>query len=706
VKHGGRVFAKISAFLRKCLAASLGGMTPRAIVLGLLCACYLCAITYFNDFVLRQTFLLGSHLPIAVYGSLMLFLLLLHPLLGKYVKLLALRPREIAIICALTFAVCTIPSAGLGRYLYVTLMMPHQLERREPGYADSGLLEKAPKEMLADPGAERDALPGYVTGLDRPGNPMRPTDIPWAAWTQTLLFWLALIGALWLALVGLSLVIHRQWTRHEFLPYPIAQMTQSLLPATESKESPVLRDRLFYLGLFVVAGIHLVNFAELYFPDHLAKIPLTLKLAPLLKLLPQGFTPGGLITVVLNGKIYFVALGMAYFLSREVSLSLAVAPILWSVFTGLLAGYGVQVYAGHTGSLESFFLFGACVGVVASVVYFGRGFYGRVLLRAVGFKHPPGDSVEVPQYAIFGARAAVFGLLLGTLLLTCTGLDWQLAVMAVAFILVAYVTMSRVLAETGFFFLGIYYSLPALFAAIFGGQALGAQVLVILSLLGTVLTHEPRGAFMPYIVNSLRLLEYQRAPISRVAPWVLVAVVLGFCVSVPLTLYWQYRGGNLNIDEWAVNSAARRMFDEPLEITQQLQAQGTLAEAGSLTGFARFTQMQPEPGYLLCMAVGLGLVLLFYYLRLRFVGWPLHPILFVVWSGWSTAVFAMSFFLGWLIKGLIWHYGGKHTYQRLKPLMLGLVAGELIGAILPMMISTALYFINGQRPLTYIVLPS
>lgn len=681
-------------------------MTIRAIVIGLLCACYLCAITYFNDFVLRQTFLLGSHLPIAVYGSLMLFLLLLHPLLGKYVKWLALRPREIAIICTLTFAVCAIPSAGLGRYLYVTLMMPHQLERREPGYADSHLLSQAPREMLADPGASRDALPAYVTGLDRPGHPMRPADIPWAAWTATLGFWLSLIGALWLGLFGISLVMHRQWTRHEFLPYPIAQMTQSLLPVTESRESPVLRDRLFYLGLGIVATIHLVNFAELYFPDHVAKIPLTLKLSPLLKLLPDGFTPGGLINVALNGKIYFVAIGMAYFLSREVSLSLAVAPFMWSFFTGLLAGYGVQVYAGHTGSLESFFLFGSCVGVVASVLYFGRGFYGRVLLRALGRAHPAEDTVEVPFYSILGARLAFVGLVLFLAILISTGLDWQIAVLALVFVLVASITMSRVLAETGFFFLGIYYSLPALFAAIFGGQALGAQVLVILSLLGTVLTHEPRGAFMPYIVNALKLLEFQRASITRVTPWALLAVVLGFCVSVPMTLYFQYRGGNLNIDEWAVNSAARRMFDEPLEITQQLQAKGALETAGSATGWARFGQLQPEPGYLVCMAAGLGFVLLFYYLRLRFVKWPLHPILFVVWSGWSTAVFAMSFFLGWLIKGLIWHYGGKHTYQRLKPLMLGLVAGELIGAILPMMISTALYFINGQRPLTYIVLPS
>lgn len=680
-------------------------MTPRAIAIGLICAGYLCAITYFNDFVLRQTFLLGSHLPIAVYGSLMLFLLLLHPLLGKYVKPLALRPREIAIICTLTFAVCAIPSAGLGRYLYVTLMMPHQLERREPGYADSRLLEKVPPEMLADPTAARDALPAYVTGLDRPGNPMKPSDIPWAAWTETLAFWLALIGALWLGLTGISLVLHRQWTRHEFLPYPIAQMTQSLLPVSESKESPVLRDKLFYLGLFIVAGIHLVNFAELYFPDHLARIPLSLKLTPLLKLLPDGFTPGGLISVALNGKIYFVAIGMAYFLSREVSLSLAVAPIMWSFFTGALAGYGVQVYAGHTGSLENFFLFGACVGVVASVIYFGRGFYARVALRALGFGFKPGEP-EVPFYAVMGARLGALGLLLFTGVLISTGLDWQLALLATGFLLCAYITMSRVLAETGFFFLGITFSLPALFAALFGGQALGAEVLVILSLLGTVLAHEPRGAFMPYIVNSLRLLEYQRAPITRVAPWTMLAVVLGFAVSVPLTLYWQYRGGNLNIDEWAVNSAARKVFDETLEITQQLQARGTLETAGSATGWARFGQMQPEPGYLVCVAVGLGLVLLFYYLRLRFVKWPLHPIIFVVWSGWSTAVFAMSFFLGWMLKGLIWHYGGKNTYQRLKPLMLGLVAGELIGAILPMMISTMMYFLTGQRPLTYIVLPS
>ena len=54
-------------------------MTVRAVLLGLAGAAAVCALTYMNDFILRQTFLVGNYMPISVYGGLLLFLLVVNP---------------------------------------------------------------------------------------------------------------------------------------------------------------------------------------------------------------------------------------------------------------------------------------------------------------------------------------------------------------------------------------------------------------------------------------------------------------------------------------------------------------------------------------------------------------------------------------------------------------------------------------------------
>ncbi|MHC4506501.1 MAG: DUF6785 family protein, partial [Planctomycetota bacterium] len=57
-------------------------MTRRAILIGLVLAVALCCITYFNQSVMRQTPLVGDYLPISVFGTLILVILLLNPLIA------------------------------------------------------------------------------------------------------------------------------------------------------------------------------------------------------------------------------------------------------------------------------------------------------------------------------------------------------------------------------------------------------------------------------------------------------------------------------------------------------------------------------------------------------------------------------------------------------------------------------------------------
>ncbi len=192
-------------------------MTRRSVILGLAGAALICGVTFLNDRILRGTFLVGNNMPVSVYGLLILFVVFLNPLFTR-IKRMALTGREIAVVLALTLAACCIPSSGLLRTFTSTLILPHHYKKVEPGWREGGRAEIRrrdvtdwlPERMLADVSRNEDeVLGGFVQGLGQPGGHVAFRDVPWYAWTRTLVFWLPVILALWGALLGLSLVVHR-----------------------------------------------------------------------------------------------------------------------------------------------------------------------------------------------------------------------------------------------------------------------------------------------------------------------------------------------------------------------------------------------------------------------------------------------------------------------------------------------------------------
>ena len=71
----------------------------------------------------------------------------------------------------------------------------------------------------------------------------------------------------------------------------------------------------------------------------------------------------------------------------------------------------------------------------------------------------------------------------------------------------------------------------------------------------------------------------------------------------------------------------------------------------------------------------------------------------------EAAAFWFSFLVGWFVKRSIVKYGGMKPYERLKPLFIGLLAGEFIGALVPMVIGFLYYAFTGEMPRAYRVFP-
>lgn len=677
-------------------------MTVRAALLGLLGAAAICGFTYLNDAIMGQTYLVGNNMPISVYGTLVLFVLLANPLLAWLHRPLALSGKELALILALVLAACCVPGSGLMRTFSSSVIMPHHWAKIAPGWQEHKVIEMVPDGLLVDVSKDEEAvLQGFLKGRGAEADGAPSRGVPWRAWARPLRFWLPLVLALWVGLTGLSLAVHRQWAHHEHLPYPIASFANRLLPEKGQTTSSVFRNRLFWIGAGAVLAVHLINYGATW-SDKMISIPMGLNFLSLTELFP-AMRRGG-VWGLFNPRVYVTVVAFAYFLAADVSLSLGLSAYAYSLLTGVLAGYGITTRGGggtFAPNIRNFLMFGAYLGMLGSMLYTGRQYYAAVARRALCLPSPG----KAPEDAVWGGRIFLAGMLAFFSMLLSLGLDWQLALLYSGGVVLTFLVMARILAETGLFFIQAYWFPCAALAGLFGARALGPETMLILFLLSMVLLVDPREALMPFMINSLKVLDLRGHKLGRSVALCIVALLLGMAIAVPATLGLQYRNGIPWHDQWASRSVPQAPFNEVVKASQQLQAQGSLEAASEVRGWARFRNAAPRAPLVFSGLAGMLLVLLFAAGRLRFPKWPLHPVLFLVWATYPARLFAFSFLLGWLLKVLMTKYGGARAYQRFKPLMFGLIAGEMLGGFIPALIGWIYCYLTGEMPQPYRVMP-
>ena len=808
-------------------------MTVRSVLLGIIGAAAICAVTFFNDFVVRGTFLIGNFMPVGVFGPLLLLVLVANPLLRRAARRAALTGQELAVAVAVVFFACYVPGRGLMHYFTNVLMLPrHQarlnsawqaeptrltvadvadarllvqsfagtvsspeaappvlaaarrrlpdsvLERVRalpsdhdpapetvlalvealnevvsgpplewggsaagglalPAYArhllskpgdslsdedvettnrallDSalggaldpfrpGVLDHVPESMLAGArSGTSEVLDGFVTGLGEGDEAIAPGDVPWHAWRPALCFWLPLLLAMCFAVTGLALVIHRQWASHEHLPYPTVEFAHSLLPTADGRAGPVLRSRSFWGAMVAVTVIHMNNYASAWWPDYLVPFKLQFHFTPLLEVFPTfGRGPWW---QILNPRLLFTVVGFGYFLATDVSLSLGIAPYLYCLAVGICAGYGVTFGGSHLeASLSSGLYAGAYLGMFLVIAYTGRHYYKSVFRRGLGLKS--GDAVE--PHAMWGARLFLVGFVLFVLQLCRAGVDWQLGLLYSLGTVMIFVVVSRLLVEAGVFYLHPYCYPCAVLYGFLGASAVNPDQLLVLSIVSAVLLIDPREALMAFAACSVQLADRARCRVGRTVAWGSVALVVGFAVAVPVTLYLQYQHGALTAgDGWSSQMVPSFPFRVSSSLRQTLEAQGTLDASLRVSGWRHFSGMVPDRPMVTGFGITFTLVLLFSFCRHRFAKWPLHPLLFLVLGTWQSQTLAFSYLVGCAIKACVTKYGGASAYHRFRPLMVGLVAGDMLSGMVTLVIGAGYYFIQGKPPMAYRVLP-
>ena len=688
-------------------------MTWRAVIIGLVGAWLIAGFGYVNDWVLDlERFTAGRLLPVIVLGPMLVAVLLVNPLLCRWRRHWALRPAEIGLIVILTSAACSICGGGLMDHFLQTLVLPHHWNRVTPGWKERDILSYAPRDALVDPRGQEDALNQFVTGAEQAGRGQATLDetlvrlwrqVPWAAWSAPLRLWLPLVFLAALASVCLALVVHRQWSEHEHLAYPIAEFTTALLQTDEGQAlGRVFHGRAFWIGFAAVFLIRLNNGLCQWFPEALIPVRLTFSftsfgtLWPLMLDIPlSGYS-------LLNVTIYPLAIAFAFFVSSEISLTLGLTQILWTLAAAPMVKAGIDLSTDYgLGGWSAWQRVGSYMAFSLMLLYAGRHYYGQVLTQALCFWRPrrPDDG------AVWACRLALLSAAVLVLQTCRMGLELPYAIGTVGLILMSFVVVSRLSAETGLFFIHARWQPFAALLAMFGGYTLGLTSLVASALVCMILCFDHSQFLMAYLSNGLQMGRRLGLSAARLSSLTLGMYVVGAGLALVIALCATYEEGTPIECGFSYWQTPKMPFQAADTEVLRLTATGELEQARQRPWYRRLDRIHPKPSFVWAATLGFGLVALFSVLRLRVPWWPLHPVLFLVWATWPAVLLWSSFLLGWLVKRLSLKFGGFELVRRLRPLMLGIIAAE-IAAALTFMVAGAVYFAcTGNKPVYYQFFP-
>ena len=548
------------------------------------------------------------------------------------------RADLVLVYCMLLMAV-TVPTWGLMFFLIGTLVYPFYYATPENNYAEL-FYDSIPAWMVPQ---DLQAITDYYEGLPQ-GAP-----IPWGVWAEPMGYWLGLILAMSFMLICMSALLHRQWSVHERLTYPMVQLPQSMIdrgPDPAERLAPFFRNRWTWLGFAVPFILLSLNALNHYFPF----VP--------------PYNPRGQVwlfgqTLHLPISLNLAWVGFFYLVNLEITFSIWFFYVLSKIQEGVFNVLGIA----STERLSAYEysqpadVTHQATGAVIVLVLFGL-WTARGHLAAVGRKlwHPDrgvDDSEELLRY-----RTALVGFL-GSLLFVAAWL-WRSGVpplilpVLLVVSLIFFVLVARVVAAGG-----VATARSPIVPAYFIISGLGTSILGVKGLVALNFTFiwqgESRTSPMVAASNSLKLAEMIPGSKTRLFWGLMLALVCSLVASAYMTLRLAYTYGAINLSQINWAGAHGWPYIGPTIVNMP---------AADMRGWLFTGIGAAAEGFLM-------------WAQHRWFWWPFHPVGFAISVGWLTSQIWFSALIAWLLKGVIVRFGGVRLFRDVRPFFLGLILGEV-----------------------------
>ncbi len=643
------------------------GVTWRSLLVGSALVCVICGLTPYSDYVVANTFLVGSYLPVVWVLAMLFVVICLNAPLHRFAPRHALNTRELAVVLIMSLVSCAIPSQGLLRGWIPSLVAPFYLGQTNDIFWKYFQSLDLPAWLFPVSGM----TDGRTDPIVREFYSRTPEgeSIPYAAWIGPLLGWGVFVGAWLMTMLALALLTRRQWGVDERLPFPLAQLQSSLIEAPEPGRAlnTLFRARAFWIALLTVVVIQSSGPLHMYFSKVVPLLPLSYDLSGVLVEEPFAF----LHPSIKQATVFFTFVGVTYFIQARTAFS------IWSIWfiCQLIVVQQRMMQSDISNAAWRDQHFGACIVYAAGIFWIGRGHWKRIALHAVG------RSVRFRAGEAYGYRLAAWALVGGVALMI--GWLWWVevqvwfAALIVAVTLLAHLVTARVVAETGLPYVRavphvnqIFMNLPT--SALSGRDVYFAGATAMFSSAFT-----SRESLVVYAQHGMRVQDdlddnearagaHERGKIIGAIVW---ALVLGLVVGIwaSLTSYYTYATALSSFEPTIVNPHGA-------EILPRGELVGPLTRWNE----GRYPPTVHSSGE--HFAIGLGVAAVLQGLTWRYTAWPFTPVGYLVSGSQFINQVWFSVMLGWLAKVLILRFGGASMFKAARPLFIGMIVGEALAA--------------------------
>jgi len=625
-------------------------LSARSVVIGMVCIVVVCLVVSWAELVTGQIMIGFLQLPpVALAG--LFGLVLLNKAVRAISPANSLRPHELLVVYCMMIIAAMVSSRGLTEDLIPTLVGVNYYANPGNRWQELFFGHLQPWMVPWDPGGGIAQFPAsaFYEGL-REGE-----TIPWGLWARPLGMWLVLVGAVFFTFLCLATIIRRQWSDNEKLSFPLVQLPLEML--REQPGRSFFSNPLTWIGFAIPTVIFGINGLHNFDPS-LPAVAVDININSYLRAAPWS-----------NASFFHAyvspgAVGFFYLLPLELLLSFWFFFIAAKMQDVLVAALAFPAIRSPHGSGNGYVDYQTAGAYFMLVVYLGLAALPHlkgVLRRAFGRGGATGRDEMIPY------RGAVWGMLVAlgvaVLWLRASGM----AVGFAAFLLLVYVfvqavVMARGCAEGGLPMSEGSFTPLDVSSLVVPPSSLGPRTLTSMAMFDAMFTRDLRGLVLTGFLDGQKMADAVGLARRKLAYTFVIALAFAILVAILIQLWLPYHIGAINMYSFSYRKNSIQFFQE---------------NAAFIQG-----ETQHKSGALGAFVVGVAVTAVLGAMRVRYVGWPLHPLGYALSTSWTAMVFWFPMFVAWVVKWAVVHYGGMRLYARIRPLFLGMIFGEFTSAVL------------------------
>jgi len=624
-------------------------LSPRSILIGLAAIVVVCLVVSWAELVTGQIMIGFLQLPpVALAG--LFALVLVNKGLRAVSPRLSLHARELAVVYCMMIIASMVSSRGLMEDLLPTLVGVNYYANPGNRWQELFFGHIRPWMVPWDTSGDIGQFPAsaFYEGL-RAGE-----QLPWGLWLRPLALWLILVGAVYAAFLCLATVLRRQWSDNEKLAFPLVQLPLEML--REQRGRSFFSNPLTWIGFAIPALIFAVNGLHNWDPS-LPAINVDISINGFFRERPWSDVS------FFHAYVSPGAVGFFYLLPLELLLSFWFFHVVAKVQDVVVSALAFPPIRSPHGSGNGYMDYQTAGAYFMLVVYLGLAALPHlkaVLRRAVTRRGPSGEDEMIPyRWAAWGM---VLALAVAIIWLHSSGMAIGFAVFSLlVYVFVEAVVMARGCAEGGLPMTEGCFTPLDVSSLVIAPSALGPRTLTSVAMFDAMFTRDLRGLVLTGFLDGQKLGDEVGLGRRRLAYVFVIALLFAIPVAIVIQLWLPYQIGAISMYSFSYRGNCIQFFRE---------------NAAFLQGETRYM-----PGALVSFIAGGAVTALLAGMRVRYVGWPFHPLGYALSTSWTTMVFWFPMFVAWVIKWSVVHYGGMRLYARIRPLFLGMIFGEFTSAV-------------------------